>query len=203
MDAQALAPTQVQSQLLKLHPGRITELAGPPGMGLTRLGMRLLADHSRVGPVVVIDTRGWVSPLAAWETGVLTERLIVVRCDDASVWPKVAAALFEGVRAVYAEVPARVREQDLRRLGALARARGTAVALRSMGSRLPPGVSHLRVNAVAVVWEGPEQGHGRLERRRLIVEASGKGASGMVRRIEIDEAESELRVVSDIPNPNS
>ena len=201
MDTQAAVIPAVQlerqTDLLRLQPGRITELVGIPGTGLTRLGLRLLADHSRMAPVVVVDTRGWISPEAAWEVGVLSERLFVVRCDDPFLWPKVTAALFEGVRAVYAEVPSRVREQDLRRLAALARARGTAVAMRSTDGGLPVGVAHLRLRALGVTWEGADRGHGRLGSRRLMLEASGKGASGMARRLEIEDAGTDLiRLIS-------
>jgi len=185
--------------LLRLQPGRVTELVGVPGAGLTRLGLRLLATHSRMAPVVVMDSRGWISPEAAWETGVLAERLIVVRCDDPVLWPKTAAALLQGVRAVYAEVPARVKEGDLRRLAALARARRVAVALRSMGQGLPGGVAYLRLRALGVTWEGADRGHGRLKRRRLVLEASGKGVAGMTRRLEVeDEGTDAVRVVSDV-----
>ena len=184
---------------VQLQPGRIIELVGAPGAGLTRLGLRLLAAHSRVAPVVAWDTRGWISPEAAWETGVIAERLVVVRCDDHIVWPKVMAALLEGVRAVYAEVPSRARDQDLRRLAALARARQVAVAMRSMGAELPGGVSYLRLRAAGVTWEGTDRGHGRLTRRRLVIEATGKGAAGMARRFEVeDEGTDSVRVVSDV-----
>ncbi len=185
--------------LLDLRPGRITELVGDPGSGLTRLGLRLVAPHSRVATVVALDTRGWISPEAAWETGVVPERLVVVRCDDPGLWPKVTAALFEGVRAVYAEVPERVKDQDLRRLAALARARRVAVAMRPMGRGLPGGVSYLRLRALGVTWEGADRGHGRLTRRRLVLEATGKGAAGIARRFEVeDEGTDDVRVVSDV-----
>ena len=184
---------------LQLQPGRITELVGVPGAGLTRLGMRLLAAHSRIAPVVVMDSRGWISPAAAWETGVVAERLIVVRCDDPVLWPKTVAALLQGVKAVYAEVPTRVKDGDLRRLAALARARQVSVALRSMGHGLPGGVAHLRLRGLGVTWEGADRGHGRLKRRRLVLEASGKGVAGITRRIEVeDEGTDAVRVVSDV-----
>lgn len=185
---------------LQLRPGHVTELLGIPGTGLTRLGLRLLAGPSQTTPVVALDTRGWISPAAAWETGVVPESLVIVRCDDPGIWPKVAAALLEGVHALYAEVPAGAREQDLRRLAALARARKAAVAMRPMGNRgLPGGVAHLRLRALGVTWEGADRGHGRLGRRRLMLEASGKGASGMTRRFEVeDEGTDVVRVVSDV-----
>lgn len=185
---------------LQLRPGHVTELLGIPGTGLTRLGLKLLAGPSQTTPVVALDTRGWISPAAAWETGVVPESLVIVRCDDPGIWPKVAAALLEGVHALYAEVPAGAREQDLRRLAALARARKAAVAMRPMGNRgLPGGVAHLRLRALGVTWEGADRGHGRLGRRRLMLEASGKGASGMTRRFEVeDEGTDVVRVVSDV-----
>lgn len=188
-----------EERLLELSPGRLVELVGEPGGGLTRLGMRMLAEHSRIAPVVVVDTRGWVSPAAAWEAGVDPERLVVVRCPDPQLWPKVTAALLEGVRAIYTEVPLRFREQDIRRLAALARARRAAVAMRSTGPGLPGGVAHLRLRAIGVTWEGAEQGHGRLGRRRLVIEASGKGVAGIPRIIEVeDEGTDALRLVSNV-----
>jgi hypothetical protein len=197
-EAAAILPGRGRDPL-QLQPGRVTELVGDPGTGLTRLGLRLLAPHSRVAPVVALDTRGWISPEAAWETGVLSERFVVVRCDDPLLWPKVMAALFEGVRAVYAEVPARVRDQDLRRLAALARARQVAVALRVMRGGLPTGVAFLRLRAIGVTWEGADRGHGQLTRRRLVLEATGKGAAGITRRFEVeDEGTDVVRVVSDV-----
>lgn len=182
-----------------LRPGHVTELVGVTGAGLTRLGLRLLAAHSHRAPVVAVDTRGWISPEAAWETGVEAERLVIVRCDDPIIWPKVLAALLEGVVAVYAEVPAGARERDLRRLAALARARRVAVAMRPMGDGLPPGIAHLRLRALGVTWEGADRGHGKLKKRRLVLEASGKGVAGMRRRFEVeDEGTDAVRVVSDV-----
>ncbi len=183
----------------RLQPGRIIEMVGVPGTGLTRLGLRLLADPSRVAPVVALDLRGWIAPEAAWETGVVPEQLVIVRCDQPRIWPQVTAALLEGVRALYAEVPAGVKDQDLRRLAALARARGVAVAMRPLGEGLPGGVAYLRLRALGVTWEGADRGHGRLKRRRLMLEASGKGAAGVIRRFEVeDEGTDVVRVVSDV-----
>jgi hypothetical protein len=205
-----LDQTREELSYLRLEPGRITELVGDTGSGLTRLGLSLLAAPSRAGPVVVVDTRGWISPEAAWETGVEAESLVIVRCNERPLWTRVTAALLEGVPAVFAEVPVGIKEQDLRRLGALARARKTMVAFRSMGSRLPSGVSHLRLRSLGVTWEGADRGHGKLKGRRLVLEASGRGAAGVIRRFEAedggrgiftvveDEGKDTLRLVSDV-----
>ena len=187
------------SGVFDLHAGRITELVGIPGTGLTRLGLKLLAPYSLMTPVVAMDSRGWISPEAAWESGVLAEHLVVVRCQDPLLWPKVTAALLEGMRAMYVEVPARVKDGDLRRLAALARARRVAVVMRSTGGGLPGGVSFVRLRALGVTWEGADRGHGRLTRRRLVLEATGKGVAGIARRFEVeDEGADGVRVVSDV-----
>jgi hypothetical protein len=179
-----------------LQPGRITEVTGFTGMGMTRLGLGLLVAPSRRSSVVALDVKGWLSPLAAWEMGVDPTRFVVVRCPDTRQWPQVAAALIEGMRAVYAEVPAGVPPQSLRRLAALARARRCGVALRPLGGELPTGVAHLRLRATEVRWEGADRGHGQLRRRYLVMEATGKGVAGIPRRIEmVDYGRDVMRVV--------
>jgi hypothetical protein len=158
----------------QLSPGKIVGLEGPAGWGLTRLGLSLLAAPSQVGTVVVIDVRGWFSPLAAWQVGVNRHRLAVVRCPERRLWPRVTAAVLEGVAAVYAEIPTGVGENDLRRLAALTRARKAGLALRPLRGSIPPGITHMRVRGNGVDWMGPDRGHGRLSGRQLTMEVSGK-----------------------------
>ena len=185
--------------LFEVQPGRPVELTGPVGFGLTRLGYRMLAEPSQGAPVVVLDVRGWASPLAAHEVGVDLDRLVVVRCPDRSLWPRVVASVLEGVKAIYAEVPAGVNDHDLRRLAALARARQARLVLRPVRGMLPAGIGHLRLKAKEIRWEGAVQGHGRLESRRLVLEATGKGAQGITRLIEVeDDGADRVRVVSDL-----
>ena len=89
-----------------------------------------------------------------------------------------------------------VKETMLRPIGALARSRGAAVLLRPLGGDLPAGLAHLRLEAQQVSWEGADAGHGRLRRRRLVVEASGKATGGMRRLYEVeDDGAHSLRVV--------
>ncbi len=191
------APGREPVTVLELEPGRIVELVGSPGTGMTRLGLGLLA--SVPGVVAVCDVRGWFCPLAAWEMEIDRERLVVVRCDDRHLWPRVVAALVEGVPGVYAEVPVGVGDQELRRLGALVRARRTRLALRPLRGPLPTGVAHLRLQAEGIGWEGAERGWGRLRRRRLQVVASGKGVGGMERTIVVEEdGAGPVRVVSEL-----
>ena len=170
---------------LQLSPGKIVGLEGPAGWGLTRLGLSLLAAPSQVGTVVVIDVRGWFSPLAAWQVGVNRHRLVVVRCSERKLWPRVTAAVLEGVAAVYAEIPTGVGENDLRRLAALTRARKAGLALRPLRGSLPPGITHMRVRGTGIDWAGPDRGHGRLMGRLLSMEVSGK--STPLREVQFED----------------
>src|SRR3990172_11439975 len=141
----APSPDPVAPFLIAAEPGRVLGLIGGPGTGLTRLALALLAGHP--GMVTVVDVRGWLCPVAAWEVGIAPDRLVVVRCPDRRDWPKVTASLVEGFPVVYAEVPAHPADADLRRLGALARARDAALILRPVSGDLPAGVLHLRLQA--------------------------------------------------------
>jgi len=184
-------------QLLAAHPGRVVAMEGPTGLGLTRLGLTMLASASEKAPVVAVDARGWLCPVAAWEVGVVVDKLTILRCDDLLMWPKVMAALIEGVRTIYAEIPKGIHDQVIRRLAAMARARDSALILRPLEGTLPAGVSFLDVKAVGVDWEGPDAGHGRLVARKVRLELTGKGVSGMRRRIEMeDDGTHAVRVVS-------
>ena len=173
--------------LLALEPGRVVGLTGSVGTGMTRLGLSLMADASRRGPVAVVDTRGWFCPVSAWQAGIDPQRLVVVRCDDAATWPKVVAALVEGITAVYAEVPSGVNDTLLRRLGALVRNRKRSLLLRPVRRELPAGLAHLRLDARDLEWEGAGIGHGAITQRRLVVEVSGKATGGIPQLVEIRE----------------
>ncbi len=181
--------------LFILAPGRAVGLNGPPGSGLTRFGLAMLVEASLQAPVVVVDTRGWISPLAAWEVGIRPERFVVVR-PDLTTWPHVVGALLDGVGAIYAEVPRGIPDAVLRRVVATARTQRVGLILRPIQGHLPAGLTHLTVEVASVEWEGAGRGHGHLRRRSLRVTASGKGASGMERMIEVeDDGTNTLRVV--------
>ena len=79
----------VPDGLLALEPGRVVGLTGPVGTGMTRLGLSLMAETARRGPVAFVDARGWFCPLSAWESGIEPERLAVVRCATESELPSV------------------------------------------------------------------------------------------------------------------
>jgi hypothetical protein len=160
------------------------------------MGLVMLARHAGAGPVAYLDVRGWLSPLAAWEVGIAPDRLVIARCGDVIRWGRAVAALLDGTRAVYAEVPRGVKDAAIRKLGALARSRRTPLVLRSLTGSLPAGIAHLVLEVKEVTWEGAEQGHGRLRTRRSMVVASGKAVRGMSRTIEVeDDGTDALRLV--------
>lgn len=167
---------------------------------MTRLGLAMLSEHP--GPVAYLDVRGWFNPLAAWETGIDPDRLHIVRCADILRWSRAAAALLEGVDAVFAEIPGGVKEAVIRKLGVLARNRRTVLYLRPIRGGVPAGVAHLALEGRAVTWEGADRGHGRIEVRRSVVTASGKTMRGITRTIEMeDDGSDTVRVVSGLVAP--
>lgn len=187
-----------------LQPGRITGLIGAPGFGLTRLALSLLASARVSGPITCLDVRGWLSPQAAWESGIGVDQLVVARCEDPVRWARTVATLVAGVGALYAEVPKGVKVVQLRKLGALVRTQKTPVVLRPLAGDLPSGVAHLTLVAREVVWDGTDRGHGRLTKRRLVCEASGKAMRGMSRLIELeDHGADALHLVSGLAATSS
>jgi hypothetical protein len=101
------------------------------------------------------------------------------------------------MQAVYAEMPSGVSASMMRRLGALARARSTSVVLHPIEGEIPAGITHLRLEAQEVAWEGTERGRGRLRERRFTLAASGKGVGGIRHIFEVeDDGTDAVRVVS-------
>ncbi|MCB1245856.1 MAG: hypothetical protein KDB69_01160 [Acidimicrobiia bacterium] len=181
---------------LVLGPGQVAGLTGIPGAGLTRLGLSMLVPHVTRGPIAVVDVRGWISPLAAWEMGIDPDRLVIVRAKDIVRWGRVTATLLDGVGAVYAEVPTGIKDAAIRRLIARARTRKTPMVLRPLSGDLPSGAVHVRVAVRSVAWTGTDAGHGRLNVRRIVLDASGRSTRGMGQLIEVeDDGTNDLRVV--------
>ncbi len=192
----SVAPEDVLDTIFSLAPGQIAGLSGLPGSGLTRVGLAMLAPYTARGPLAYLDVRGWASPLAAWELGIDPEHFIVVRTGSVVTWARTVATLLDGVQAVYAEIPHGVKDPAIRTLAARARTRRTPLVLRPLDGKLPQGILHLHLEAREVTWEGTDRGHGVLERRLALFDASGKAMRGMERTIEVeDDGTNDLRVV--------
>lgn len=196
MPIEGSAVSGINRNLLHLEPGRIVGLVGHPGFGLTRVGLSLLAAQAGQSPIAYMDVRGWLCPVAAWESGVDPEQLVIVRCDDPVRWGRALTALLEGVGWIYAEVPRGVKEAQLRRIAGLVRARRSSLILRPVQGDLPGGVAFLHLQAREVEWAGTAAGHGRLTARSLSFTASGKATRGMTCQIDLeDNGTDTLRVV--------
>jgi hypothetical protein len=188
--------TRQTEEIFALGPGQVAGLSGLPGSGLTRIGLSLIAPYANRGSLAFLDVRGWMSPATAWEMGIAPERLVVVRTTDIITWGRIVAALLDGVRGVYAEVPHGVKDASLRKLAAKARTRQTALVLRPLNGQVTRGIAHLNLTAREVIWDGTDAGHGRLTTRRTLLDASGKATRGMERIIEVeDDGTNDLRVV--------
>lgn len=182
--------------LLSLEAGKPVALHGPPGSGLTRIGLSLLVETARQAPVVAVDVRGWVSPLVAWDAGIPPGRFVVVRADH-TTWSSVVGSLMDGIRAAYVEVPVGTPDTVLRRVVATARAKRVGLALRPLRGRLPAGLAHLVLDIEGIEWADLPAGHGHLGSRTVRLRASGKGVSGIERVIEVeDDGTDALRVVA-------
>lgn len=188
---------KLADDFLRLRPGRVVGLVGNPGYGLTRVGLDMLAGMAGKSPVAYLDVRGWLSPLAAWESGLDPDRFFIVRCGDPVLWGRALTALLDGIGWIYAEVPHGVKDAQLRQVAGLVRARKAALILRPVRGDLPGGITFLRLQADDIAWRGTDRGHGRLASRVLSVTASGKATRGMVRHIDLeDDGTNPLRLVS-------
>jgi hypothetical protein len=120
---------------------------------------------------------------AAAELGVALERFPLVaspgRGSGPGGWAWVVAALLDAFDVVLARPPS-LGAEDVRRLVARARERGSVLVLAS--AALSSGAADLELHMVRSAWEGVGQGHGRLRARRMEVAVGGRRAGGPGRR---------------------
>ncbi|MGH8999563.1 MAG: hypothetical protein ACRDY7_09245 [Acidimicrobiia bacterium] len=171
--------------------GTVVSVAGPPGAGSTSLMLGLVASATAAGEwAAIVDTDGRVGGVAAAEAGVVLERLAVVRSLPAGTWSRVVATLLEGVSLVAAVLGERVSPADARRLTARARERGAVLVVAETVDAAQhrsrwPGEAAVRLSVEASEWSGLGQGTGLLGTRVMRVTASGRGAAGMSRTVDI------------------
>jgi len=155
------------------------EPAGAPGNGGTSLLLALLSAASRSGSWCAVVGVPALGVLAAAESGIALDRLVLVP-NPGPDWPTVVAALIDGVDVVVMAVPGSVPATLAGRLAPRARPRGRG--------RVPCG----RGPGAAVTLAGPQgrleglgEGRGRLRRRRVTVLARGRGAAARPREITL------------------
>ena len=117
--------------------------------------------------------------------GVALERLVVVAPGDrpAAGWGPVVAALVEGFGVVGVGPRVQLRSGDGRRLAARLRERGGVLV--RVGDAAVPSAAHVRLVVREGEWQGIGDGAGHLRARRVVVEATGRGAASRPRRGEL------------------
>jgi hypothetical protein len=155
------------------------EPAGAPGNGGTSLLLTLLSAASRSGSWCAVVGVPALGVLAAAESGIALDRLVLVP-NPGPDWPTVVAALIDGVDVVVTAVPGSVSATLAGRLAARARQRGSVLVPfgRWAGADVTLEVTQGR-------WEGLGEGRGRLRRRRVTVLARGRGAAARPREITL------------------
>jgi hypothetical protein len=117
----------------------VVQVLGPPGSGVTSLGVQLAAAASRAGEWVAALDDGTLGGLALLEAGVAAERFAVVRAPRAGAdWARVAAMLVDGFGLVLADPPRTLGARDARRLQARLRERDALLVV--LGPWPFPGV---------------------------------------------------------------
>ncbi|HZA00212.1 MAG TPA: hypothetical protein VE575_15735 [Acidimicrobiales bacterium] len=174
--------------------GSVVAIEASPGVtGATSLALALAAGPCQAGSWIA--GVGWdaLGVVAAAEAGVDLERLVLVTRGQDPVRPgtpsrggpaaAVLAALVDGVDLVVVGPRSRLRASEARRLVARARERGCVLV--GVGGSLAAEQPSVRLRVTEAAWEGLGAGWGRLRRRRLVVEATGRGAAARARRGEL------------------
>jgi len=166
--------------------GSVVALDGPSGAGVTTVALALCAAVTAVGEwAAAVDLEGTLSGEAAAAAGVTLERFAVARRVPPTRWAAAAAVLLDGVSLVVAEVPARARPDEARRLVARARERGVVlVPLARPGARWPVEAAQ-RIHVEGGAWPGLGSGHGLLAPRAPRVRIAGPGESARERRADL------------------
>lgn len=160
--------------------------------GSTALVLAMLAEASRSGSWVGMAGLPRVGVLAAHQTGLELERLVLVPTPGPD-GPTVVAALLDGMDVVVVGDVA-LTDADRRRLSARARERG-AVLLST--AQWP--AAHVVLTVASTRWEGLGQGHGRLRERRQTVVGTGRGAAARGWRCEVTLPVGRLRHADGAP----
>lgn len=172
-----------------LRRGSTVAVGGGPGA--TSLALALGAAATAAGSWAGVVGMPSLGLAAACELGVDLGRVVVVD-PPREQWSVVVAALLDAVDLVYAAPPASVSLGDARRLVARGRERGSVLVL-CRGASDPavqaqpwPVPADVRLTVAEGHWRGPaEGGAGRLEARRVVVVAGGRGAAARERLVPL------------------
>lgn len=136
------------------------------------LVLSLLAGASKSGSWCVLVGAPGLGLVAAAEAGIDLARFALVPAPGKS-WARAVGALVDGFDLVAVRPPSDLAASEARALSARARHHGSVLV--SLGTW--PG-AELRLAPVRSDWVGLGAGHGRLSSRRVLVQATGRGAAG-------------------------
>ncbi len=151
--------------------GRTLACSGPAA---TSLALALAAPAVAAGSWLAAIDVPTIGLDAASEFGIALERVVAVR-TDATRWPDVVAAAADGFDLLIARVPSDASPSAMRKVATRLRQRDVVMlVLGDPGSLSCDGV----LDAGDAEWSGLGDGHGHLQQRRLVVEASGRRLHG-------------------------
>lgn len=164
-----------------LRRGSTVGVAGP---GARSLALALIAEATATGSWAAVVGDPDLGLAAAAEVGVALAHLAVVDLSGPTAsrqWGAVVSALVGGLDLVLVAPRRQVRAADARRLAARARERGSVLI--RIGDAPWPDRPDLELALGGAIWEGPEDGYGRLRCRRAEVIATGRGRNARERRV--------------------
>jgi len=151
--------------------GRTLACSGPAA---TSLALALAAPAVAAGSWLATIDVPTIGLDAASELGIALERVVAVR-TDATRWPDVVAAAADGFDLLIARVPADASPSAMRKVATRLRQRDVVMLV--LGDPGPLSCDGV-LTADGAEWTGLGDGHGHLQHRRLVVEASGRRLHG-------------------------
>lgn len=159
------------------------------GLAATSLALALVAPVVEAGSWLGVVDLPTIGLDAASEFGLPLERVVAINGADVSDdrfdnswaqrWPDVMAAAIDGFDVILAQIPTDVRPSAMRKVATRIQRRGAVVVLLGdPGPATCDGVLHTE----PMGWVGVGDGHGHLQQRSVVVQASGRRMPGHCRR---------------------
>jgi hypothetical protein len=144
------------------------------GAAATSLALALAAPAVAAGSWLAAIDVPTIGLDAASEFGIALERVVAVRTETTR-WPDVVAAAADGFDLLLVRVPADVSPSAMRKVATRVRQRDVVMlVLGDPGALSCDGV----LDAGGGEWAGLGDGHGHLQQRRVVVEATGRRLHG-------------------------
>jgi hypothetical protein len=154
------------------------------GHAATSLALALAAPAVMAGSWLATIDVPTIGLDAASEFGIALERVVAVRAG-ATRWPDAVAAAADGFDILIARVPVDASPSTMRKV--VTRLRQRDVVMLVLGDPGPLSCDGV-LTADGAEWTGLGDGHGHLQHRRLVVEASGRRLHGRRRcRVALPE----------------